>query len=110
MKAGDIVIAILPQDGLQKRRPVLILKVLPRYNDLLVCAVSSQLYQYTDGLDIILESTHPAFTESGLNRTSVFRITNIATLSQEDVEGTVGCLQHELFRNVIENLTGFLGR
>ncbi|MCZ2460614.1 MAG: type II toxin-antitoxin system PemK/MazF family toxin [Chitinophagales bacterium] len=44
MKAGDIVLTKIPQDNQQKIRPVLILKVLPKYNDYLVCAVSSQLH------------------------------------------------------------------
>jgi mRNA-degrading endonuclease toxin of MazEF toxin-antitoxin module len=42
MKPGDIVLTVIPQDDQQKRRPVLILKTLPKYGDFLVCAVSSQ--------------------------------------------------------------------
>jgi mRNA interferase MazF len=60
MKPGNIVLTIIPQDNLQKKRPVLILKILPKYNDFLVCAVSSQLYQYIAGFDLMLKDSDPA--------------------------------------------------
>lgn len=69
MKQGDIVLTIIPQDDQQKIRPVLILRIFPKYKDFLVCAVSSQLHQYITGFDLILENTHPAFINSGLRAT-----------------------------------------
>ncbi len=36
MKPGAIVLTVIPQDNQQKTRPVLILKILPKYNDFLV--------------------------------------------------------------------------
>ena len=80
MKAADIVLTTIPQDNQQKLRPVLILKILPKYNDLLVCAVSSQLHQLIPDFDLILEDTHPAFSDSGLRVSSIFRLGNLAVL------------------------------
>ena len=54
MKSGAIVLTIIPQDNQQKTRPVLILKVLPKYNDFLVCAISSQLHQLIPNFDLII--------------------------------------------------------
>jgi mRNA interferase MazF len=108
MNPGDIVLTIIPQDGQQKRRPVLILKRLPVYNDLLVCAISSRLHQYVDGLDVIIQENSESFANSGLTKTSVVRSSNIATLTEEDIEGELGTLTPELFHRVINNLTTFL--
>jgi hypothetical protein len=52
MKAGNIVLVDFPQsDGRSKLRPVLILKLLPKYNDFLVCGISTQLNQYIKDFD-----------------------------------------------------------
>ena len=44
MKEGDVILVMLPQaDGQQKRRPTVVLRVLPPFGDFLVCGISSQL-------------------------------------------------------------------
>ncbi|HSZ86852.1 MAG TPA: type II toxin-antitoxin system PemK/MazF family toxin [Puia sp.] len=95
MKPGDIVLTGIPQDKQQKIGPVLVLKILPKYNDLPVCAVSSQLHQHIADFDIILENTDPAFASSGLKTASVFRLANLAVLPKEDIIGIIGFLQKE---------------
>jgi mRNA interferase MazF len=82
MKPGGIVLTVIPQDNLQKKRPVLILKILPKYKDFPVCALSSQLHQYIEGFDLILEASHPAFGASGLKQSSVFRLSNLQSCQQ----------------------------
>lgn len=43
---SDIVLVAIPQaDGTLKNRPVLLLRRLPRFNDFLVCGISTQLTQ-----------------------------------------------------------------
>jgi mRNA interferase MazF len=108
MKPGDIALTVIPQDGQQKIRPVLVLKILPKYNDLLVCAVSSQLYQYVPDFDLILEKLHPAFAASGLRASSVFRLANLAVLSNKDMVGTIGFLEKELHRQLLASLAAYL--
>ena len=82
MRPGDIVLTIIPQDDQQKRRPVLVLKIFPKYKDLLVCAVSSQLHQYIPDFDLMLDEKHDAFYLTNLKVSSVFRLSNLAVLSQ----------------------------
>lgn len=46
MKQGDIVLTPLPQaNGQVKNRPALFLRVMPPFNDALVCGISTQLRQ-----------------------------------------------------------------
>lgn len=47
MKEGDVILASITQaDGKIKNRPVVILRIMPKYNDYLVCGISTQLNQY----------------------------------------------------------------
>jgi mRNA interferase MazF len=108
MKAADIVLTTIPQDTQQKIRPVLILKIFPKYGDLLVCGVSSQLYQLVPDFDLILENSHPAFKDSGLKTSSLFRLGNLAVLSPSDIIGTIGFLKKDLHSRLINNLASFL--
>jgi mRNA interferase MazF len=108
MKPGDIVLTIIPQDNQQKIRPVLILKLLPKYSDFIVCAVSSQLHQHIPGFDLVLYTKDPAFANSGLRTSSVFRLSNLAVLSKEDIIGTIGFLQKDLHFQLLKSLADFL--
>jgi len=52
MKEGDVVLTPIPQaDGTIKNRPAVVLREMPRYRDLLICGVSTQLHQRVDGFD-----------------------------------------------------------
>ena len=108
MKAADIALTIIPQDRQQKKRPVLILKIFPKYNDLLVCAISSQLHQEVPGFDLLLEDSHPAFIDSGLKTSSIFRLGTLAVMPRGQIIGTIGSLKQDLYEKIIQNLTNFL--
>ena len=108
MKPGDIVLTKIPQDNLNKLRPVLILKTMPGYNDLLVCAVSSQLHQFIPGFDLILEDSSPFFANSGLKASSVFRLSNLAVLPITDINGKIGSLEKILHQQLLKNLSEYL--
>jgi mRNA interferase MazF len=108
VRPGDIVLTIIPQDNKQKRRPVLILKILPRFNDLLVCAISSQMHQLVPNFDMELKETDTAFADSGLIKNSIIRLGSIAVLSTIDVVGTIGFLDKKLHRTLLQNLSNFL--
>ncbi|MBE2202264.1 MAG: type II toxin-antitoxin system PemK/MazF family toxin [Anaerolinea sp.] len=52
MKQGDIVLTPLPQaNGQVKNRPALFLRVMPPFNDALVCGISTQLRQQLPNFD-----------------------------------------------------------
>src|SRR6266496_2106298 len=85
MKPGAIVLTVIPQDDQQKKRPVLILKTLPKYNDFLVCAISSQLRQFIPDFDLIIKDNHPEFSGTGLRTSSLIRLAN------PGASGITGC-------------------
>jgi len=44
MKQGDVILTSMPQaDGQVKNRPALFLRILPPFDDALVCGISTQL-------------------------------------------------------------------
>ena len=55
MKEGNIVLTPIPQSNQEiKNRPALILRIMPRYQDFLICGISSQLKQYIRDFDEII--------------------------------------------------------
>jgi mRNA interferase MazF len=67
MNEGDVALMPMPQaDGQIKNRPVVILRKMPPYGDLLVCGVSTQLQQSVPDFDELVMSKDQDFTASGL--------------------------------------------
>jgi mRNA interferase MazF len=84
MKQGDFVVTPVPQaDGVIKNRPAIFLRELPPYRDLLVCGVSTQLYQEVTGFDEVVQSFDPDFGSSGLRSASLIRLGFLAVLPGE---------------------------
>lgn len=64
MKEGDVILTPIPQaDGTIKNRPAIVLREMPRYLDLLVCGVSTQLHQRIDGFDEVTITERPRFRD-----------------------------------------------
>lgn len=66
---GQIVLFRFPQadqkDG--KLRPALVLRKLPgKFDDWLICMISSQLHQVIRELDEVIDSEEPDFRQTGL--------------------------------------------
>ena len=80
---GKVIITVFHQDKKQKLRPGLVLREFPKYGDVLVCAISSQLHQYIQGFDLRLDSTHPDFTISGLKMPGICRLNMLTMLEIE---------------------------
>jgi mRNA interferase MazF len=68
-RAGQIVLTPFTYTDLPETRlcPVLMLRQASRFDDWLVCMVSSQVHQAEANLDEIISSTEPDFVTSGLN-------------------------------------------
>lgn len=111
MKEGDILLTTLRQaDGKEKVRPVLCLALMPPYQDLLVCGVSSQLRQAVAGFDEILKQQDPDFAASGLKSDSVARLGYLAVLCERDFLGRLGSVSRERTARLRLNLARFLSR
>jgi mRNA interferase MazF len=111
MKEGDVILAKLAQgDGRQKKRPVVILRELPSYGDLLVCGISSQLHQYVRGVDQIIQPTEADFGKSGLLRTFLIRVGHLAVVPRTSVAGAIGSISPERHKRLLRTLSNYLTR
>jgi mRNA interferase MazF len=110
MSEGDILIAALQQsDGAIKKRPVLLLRRMPAYDDLLVCGISSRLHQFISGFDEMLDRAHPDFPRSGLKGESVIRLSFLDVLPKHSLlAGRVGSLSPECHRRLVVRLSEYL--
>ncbi|NEQ43434.1 MAG: type II toxin-antitoxin system PemK/MazF family toxin [Leptolyngbya sp. SIOISBB] len=97
---GSIVLVNFPFTDLSqtKLRPAIILWIDPAGNDVIVCAITSQKTDQVSDGELLLKSTDPEFSKTGLRVTSKARITRIATLNRQLVVrqlGDLGKYQHQ---------------
>jgi mRNA interferase MazF len=109
MKAGDVVLAPLPQaDGQFKNRPAVVLRVMRPHGDLLVCGVSTQLQQEVVGFDDAIRPGDPDFVGSGLKASSLIRLGFLVVLPAASFVGSIGAIAPERHRRLLERLAEFL--
>ncbi len=109
MKAGDVVLAALPQaDGQVKHRPVLLLRSMPPFGDWLVCGVSTQLTQAVVGFDDVIGISEPDFAQSDLRQASLVRLGFLAVLPGRDVAGAIGSIAPKRYERLIKRLSQYL--
>ena len=109
MKEGDVLLAGLPQaDGATTLRPVVFLRAMPPYDDLLVCGVSTQLHQQVPGFDELLAPGEPGYAETGLLAPSIVRLGFLAVLPRTKVAGAIGSLSPLRHRQLLERLARHL--
>lgn len=109
MDEGKIVLAAISQaDGSHKPRPVLVLRQMPPFNDLLVCGVSSQLQQEVAGFDDIIQTTDADFASSGLKVASLVRLGFLAVLPRKSKLGVLGKVSDERHRKLLQKLSDYL--
>ena len=106
MDNGDIVLVDLVQsNGKIKRRPALLLKQMPPFNDWLLCRISTQLHQKVEGFDILLSSNQSYFQESGLLKASIIRLGFLAVLPSRQIPGKIGTVPLEVITLALERLS-----
>lgn len=103
-----IIVTIFPQDSQQKLRPALVLREFPKYNDLLVCGITSQLHQYIKGFDLLIDSQHPDFKNSGLKLPGICRLNMLTMLSKENIVGSIGHISDTAHAALLKNLSHYL--
>ncbi len=109
MKEGDVVLANITQaDGNRKNRPVLILRIMPKYKDYLVCGISTQLNQYIKDFDEIISIHDSDFVSSGLISSSVIRLGFLALLPKRKVIGLIGSISSTRHQTLLRNLSHYL--
>ncbi len=109
MKEGDVVLAnIIQADGNLKNRPVLILRIMPKYKDYLVCGISTQLNQYIKDFDERISVNDSDFVSSGLVSSSVIRLGFLALLPKRKVIGLIGSISSTRHQTLLRNLSHYL--
>ena len=105
-RAGQIVLTPFPYSDLSdaKLRPILMLRQASRFDDWLVCMVSSQVQQAETNLDEILSPTDTDFANSGLKVASVLRLSRLAVLDGSLLLGSIGAISEERLGNVRQRL------
>ncbi|MDO9424813.1 MAG: type II toxin-antitoxin system PemK/MazF family toxin [Methylobacter sp.] len=77
------------KDG--KLRPALILRKLPgKFDDWLICMISSQLHQVIPGLDEIINLEETNFQQTGLKQSSLIRASRLAVVDDDILIGKLG--------------------
>lgn len=108
---GQIVLFKFPQTDQQegKLRPALVLRKLPgKYNDWLICMISSQLHQKIQELDEIITSEDSDFIQSGLKLPSVIRASRLAVVNRGIFLGKLGQIAHNRLDRVRQNLAKWI--
>jgi len=109
MKEGDVVLATVPQaDGAVKHRPAVVLREMPRYRDLLVCGVSTQLHQEVKGFDEVISPPDGDFADSGLVGESLIRLGFLAVLPRRAIAGSIGSISRERHERLLKTLADYL--
>jgi mRNA interferase MazF len=108
MKEGDVLLASLRQaDGTVKDRPVLFLRRMPPFQDLLVCGISTQLQQASD-LDEMISPGDADFRTSGLKAASLVRLGFLAVLPRTDFKGRIGSVSSARLKRLLTTLSNYL--
>lgn len=110
-RAGQIVLTPFPYTDLSsaKLRPVLMLRPASRFDDWLVCMVSSRIEQAEPGLDEVLSPIEPDFVVSGLKAPSVLRLARLAVLDGSLLAGSIGTIDDTRLSRIRQRLARWIG-
>ena len=105
MKPGDIVLTPLSQaDGMVKPRPAVILDLLPPFNDVLACGITTQLRHAVPGFDEFMQPQDDDFRRSGLKAPSVIRLGYVTVLMPDDVICRIGFISPARLKRLLQRL------
>jgi mRNA interferase MazF len=110
-QAGQIVLTPFPYTDLSgaKLRPALMLRqASARFDDWLVCMVSSQLHQAEAGLDEWISPADADFAATGLKVPSVLRVSRLAVLDGSLLAGSLGSIGDERLEIVRRRLADWI--
>ena len=111
IEEGQIVLFRFPQTSLEegKLRPTLVMRKVPgKYDDWLICMISSRLHQKHIELDEIIGPEDKDFRDSGLKTTSVIRTSRLAVIEREILLGKLGDISSLRLQRIKENITKWI--
>ncbi|MDN5871655.1 MAG: transcriptional regulator [Nitrococcus sp.] len=109
MKEGDVVLLPFAQaDAVTKKRPAVLLRILPPFDDFLVCGVSRQLRHQVAGFDEVIADTDADFKASGLVETPLIRLGFLASLPAARFLGDIGYIATTRHHRLLQRLARYL--
>lgn len=110
MSPGDVVLIDLPTaGGGTKLRPALVLSSLPgRYQNLLVCGISSQVHEAHAGWDEVIADSDQDFPTSRLRTASVIRLSYLHAAESSEIAGSVGEISGDRLARLLARLAQHL--
>lgn len=109
MKEGEVLLAAMPQaDGAFKYRPAVCLAILPPFQDLLMCGISTQVHQAVADFDEVISPNDPDFAASGLKAASVVRLGYLTALPRTALKGQIGAIDRTRLNRLRTNLSEHL--
>jgi len=106
MKAGDIsLLSIRQADGQIKKRPILLLKQMPPFNDWLVAGISTQLHQEVKGFDLVILKTDSLYSRTGLKDSSLVRLGFLDVVAEAELKGAIGELPIDKVNLLLQRLS-----
>ena len=106
-QAGHIAYVQLPNTNLTqgKNRPVLVLGKCPgKFDDWLICPVSSRQYQATPGVDELVNAGDADYAATGLAVPSVIRVCRLAVVESSLLIGAIGSVDAARLTRVLATL------
>jgi len=103
IQAGQVVVFAFPQTDQSpgKLRPALVLRRCPGlHDDWLICMISSQLRHEIAGMDEVARRTDADFVQTGLKVDSVIRVTRLAVVAADVLQGKLGALSGERLERI----------
>ena len=110
-QAGRIALTPFPLTDLSgsKLRPALMLRQASvRFDDWLVCMVSSRLHQAESGFDEWINPTDADFAATGLKVPSILRLSRLAVLDGSLLVGSLGSIRDERLEAVRSRLAEWI--
>jgi len=109
-RGGQIVLTPFPYTDLSgaRLRPVLMLRQASRFDDWLVCMVSSKIDQAEAGFDEVLTPADVDFAASGLKVPSVLRLSRLAVLDTSLLVGSIGSIGDERLARARQRLAKWI--
>ena len=108
---GQIVLFKFPQTDQKegKLRPALVLRKLPgKFDDWLICMISSQIHHKFPDLDEVVIPDDADFVKSGLKIPSVIRASRLAVVSIEILLGKLGQIDHDRLIKIRKNIANWI--
>lgn len=108
---GQIVLFEFPQTDQKegKLRPALVLRKLPeKFNDHLICMISSNIDQQIPELDELISQEDSDFIQSGLKMPSIIRVSRLAVVEGKILVGTLGQINTERLNKIKQKLSKWI--